>query len=128
MKVCNLLILFTFFQYLFCDEELIDKLNNALDKSIPFFREFHPGALYFPHSQIFIKRILKYADLHKNNIIFSIDKSNSLFVKFVNLEVNISGKFVIDYFRRQNFIANLTDMTFSLIYKIKTFKKKDGKY
>ena len=134
MRAYTLLILFSFFQVLFCDLEglSISKLQEIYVKSLPYMKAFKPESIFIPSS--FRLRNLKfnYVDLSNNNANFTFDEFNVLHVKFVNLKAKLNGQYRSgNYYKTggtYNFEANLTNITYEQSFNVITTKQTDGKY
>ena len=135
MKAYTLLILFTFFQVLFCKIEgiTINKFHDAFVKSVPYMKAFHEGAFAIPSNPRFLNVKLELAQLNKNNTNFTIDEFDVLHIKFVNLKAKVTGQYRTKLTWRhggeyQTFKANLTNITFEQTFSLATTKQANGTY
>ena len=134
MKAHTLLILFTFFQVLFCDLEglSLSKIQEIYEKTLPYMKAFHPENIYIPFSFRFLLPKFNYDELGKNNTHFSLDEYNVLHVKFINLKGKMTGRFKAGNIWKtgayQDFVANLTNITYEQSYNVKTTKEANEKY
>lgn len=135
MKAYTLLILFSFFQVLFCAIEgvTISKLNDAFTKSVPYMKAFHKGSFSIPSNLKFLGVTLNLKELTNKNVNFTIDEFDVLHIKFVNLRANMTGQYKFKNLWKkvdayQTFKANLTNITFEQSFTLATVKNANGTY
>ena len=134
MKAYSLLILFSFFQVLFCAIEGLNstKLHDFYVKSLPYLKTFHNTSFTVPKNARFNKVSLKLSPLEKNNTQFTIDNMNILHVKFVHLKAKVTGQFKYKITMKNTpynkFNATLSNITFEQQYFVNMTKGKNGKY
>ena len=134
MKAYTLLILFSFFQILFCDLEglSLSKLHEIYVKTLPYMKAFHPDFITIPFTFKFLLPKFNYLEFSANNTNFTLDEYNVLHVKFVNLQGKMTGKFKAGNIWQtgayEDFVANLTNITYEESYNVKTTKESNGKY
>ena len=137
MKVYSLLILLCFLETLVCDIEGLNAtlLHKTFNSSIQYLRAFHPEPFYVllksPLNALSNLR-LGYADLNGKNVEFKFDEFGMLHVKYINLKLNVSGKYASTYRRYYkfytSFTAELINASLEQIYGVKSQKLENGKY
>ena len=134
MKAYTLLILFSFFQVLFCAIEGLNstRLHDFYVKSLPYLKTFQNTTFKVPKSVRYNKVLLKLSPLEKNNTQFTIDDMNILHVKFVHLSAKVSGQFKYKVSLKNSpyskFNATLNNITFEQQFSVTMTKEKNGKY
>ena len=134
MKAYTLLILFSFFQVLFCAIEGLNatKLHDVYVKSLPYLKTFHNTSFTVPKTVRYNKVSLKLTPFEKNNTKFTLDDMNILHVKFVHLHAKVAGQFKYKVSLKNSpfnkFNATLTNITFEQQFLVNMTKEKDGKY
>ena len=134
MKAYTLLILFTFFQALFCAIEGLNatKLHDLYVKSLPYLKTFHNSSFVIPNNVRYHNVTLKFTHLEKNNTIFKLDDMNNLHVKFVHLKAKLSGQFKYNRALKASpyskFNATLSNITFEQQFTVSMTKDKTGKH
>ena len=134
MKAYTLLILFSFFQVLFCAIEgfNVTKLNDVYVKSLPYLKTFVNSSFPIPKNIRYNKVSLKLSPLEKNNTKFTIDNLDILHVKFVHLKAKMAGQFkynrVLKTSPYYKFNASLTNISFEQQFSVNMTKGKNGKY
>ena len=116
MKAYTLLILFTFFQVLFCDLEGLSrsKIHEIYVKSLPYLKAFHPENIKIPTTWKYSNLKFNYDELTNNSTNFTYDEFNVLHVKFANLQAKLNGTFRTGSFWNPNnkdFTAILNNIT-----------------
>ena len=134
MRASTLLILFSFFQVLFCALEglSLSKIQEIYVKSLPYMKAFKPENIYIIPSYKFKNLKFNYADLSNNNANFTFDDFNVLHMKFVNLKAKMTGQYKtgpwVKVGNTYNFEANFTNITYEQLFNVITNKQADGKY
>ena len=134
MKAYTLLILFSFFQVLFCAIEGINatKLHDVYVKSLPYLKTFVNSSFPIPKNVRYNKVSLKLSPLEKNNTKFTVGDLNILHVKFVHLNAKVAGQFKYKLSLKNSpynkFNATLTNITFEQQFLVNMTKGKNGKY
>ena len=135
MKVYSLLILLCL-ETLICD---IERLNATLfhetfNSSIQYLRAFHPKPFYVllkPPLNKWTNIVLNYAYLNGKNVEFKFDEFGMLHVKYINLKLNLNGKFASNdrrnYRYYTSFTAELINSSVEQIYSVKSQKLENGK-
>jgi hypothetical protein len=133
MRAYTLLILFSFFQVLFCALEglSLSKLHEVYVKSLPYMKAFKPESFNIPSTFRFKNLKFNYADLTNNSTNFTFDEFNVLHVKF-NLKAKMTGQYKTGTFFKSeglyDFTANFTNITYEQLFNVITTKQNDGKY
>ncbi len=136
MKVYSLLILFYFMESLVCDVEGLNStlLHKTFNNSIQYLKAFHPDPFFAKTKSLSILSDLRlgYADLNSKNVEFKFDEFGMLHVKYVNLKLNVNGKYA-SYYRRfykfySSFTAEFINANMEQIYGVKSQKLENGKY
>ena len=134
MKAYTLLILFSFFQVLFCAIEGLNvtKLHDVYVKYLPHLKTFQNTSFTVPRNVRYNKVSLKLTPFEKNNTKFTLDDMNILHVKFVHLHAKVAGQFKYKVSLKNSpfnkFNATLTNITFEQQFLVNMTKEKDGKY
>ena len=136
MKVYSLLILLCFLETLICDIEGLNAtlLHETFNSSIQYLRAFHPEPFYVLLKSSFNPLSdlrLGYADLNSKNVEFKFDEFGTLHVKYINLKLNVNGKYTSTYRRyykySTSFTAELVNASLEQIYGVKSQKLENGK-
>ena len=134
MRASTLLILFSFFQVLFCDLEglSLSKIQEIYAKSLPYMKAFKPESIIIPSTFRFKNLKFNYVDLSNNNANFTFDEFNVLHVKFVNLQAKMTGQYKAGSWLKvgnvYDFEANFANITYEQSFNVITNKQADGKY
>ena len=131
MRAYTLLIVFLFFQVLFCDLDGLSRsqLQEIYVKSLPYIKAFHPENIYVPANWRFSSLKFNYKELTNNNTNFTFDEFNVLHVKFVNLQANLNGTYRIGKFwnsEYRNFNATLDNITYEQSFNVIVTKNQNG--
>ena len=131
MRAYTLLIVFTFFQVLFCDLDGLSssKLQEIYVKSLPYIKAFHPENIYVPSTWKYTGLKFNYKELANNNTNFTFDEFNVLHVKFVNLQAKLNGTYRIGRIwnaEYRNFNATLDNITYGQSFNVLVTKNQNG--
>ena len=131
MRAYTLLILFTFFQVLFCDLEGLSRsqLHEFYVKSLPYIKAFHPESIKIPTTWKYSNLKFNYDELTSNSTNFTYDEFNVLHVKFANLQAKLNGTFRTGSIWNPNnkdFTATLNNITYEQSFNVAITKEQNG--
>ena len=131
MKAYTLLILFSFFQVLFCDLDGLTRsqLHDIYVKSLPYLKAFHPESITIPSSWKYMNLKFNYNELTNNSTDFKFDEFNVLHVKFVNLQAKLNGTYRTGSFWTPNyrdFVSVLNNITYEQTFNVLVNKNPNG--
>ena len=134
MKIYSMLILFCFLETLLCDVEgvNIDTIKNAFNKALPYMTTFHQSRFNLPDKENTFDEIkLDFEQLNSNNIQFAFDEFGLLHIKFVNLNIKISGNFYYKFIffkKKLGFSVQLNNFFWEETFALSSTKLPTGKY
>ena len=138
MKINSILILLiNILQTLIvCDIEGVtqESLKEAFITSLPYIKSFHPNSITSIGRPPFHVANITYEELTPDNVEFRFDEFENLYIKFVNLKLNIEGQLhatkrslskfkIVDLYK-----AKLYDVNWEEKFWIRITKKEEGKY
>ena len=131
MRASTLLILFSFFQVLFCDLDGLTRsqLHDIYVKSLPYLKAFHPESITIPSSWKYMNLKFNYNELTNNSTDFKFDEFNVLHVKFVNLQAKLNGTYRTGSFWTPNyrdFVSVLNNITYEQTFNVLVNKNPNG--